>query len=190
MSRDVGLSRRTALGGAAAVAAVAVTGCTPSGIDRRPRAAAVTRSPGTDPDVALAATVLADEQRMLDRVLATLRRHPGLEPTLAASRSAHRAHVDLLTDAVPDEARTTPSTSASPAVSPSVSPSPASTPRVPARVPAALSALSREEDRLGLLGRRSAFAAESGAFARVLASMAAAASQQSAALASAAKGAR
>jgi hypothetical protein len=57
-------------------------------------------------------------------------------------------------------------------------------------VPAALAALAREEDRVALLGRRSAFTAESGAFARVLASMAAAASQQSVTLAAAARGRR
>lgn len=176
--RPAGMSRRTAVAGVLALAAAGVSGCTPRGIDRRPRAGATaTPSPRTDPDVALAATVLAREQGLLDRVLATLHRHPGLRADLGAARSAHRSHVDLLTDAVPLGAR------------PSASP-PGATPHVPARAPAALAALSREEDRHAELGRRSAFAAESGAFARVLASMAAAASQQAAALSGAAKGGR
>lgn len=190
------LTRRTAIGGAAAVGAVVVTGCTPSGIDRRPRkdAAATPTTPDTDPDVALAATVLADEQAMLDRIAATVARHPGLDGRLAAARAAHQAHVDLLTKAVPDEARKSPSAApsqdASPSVSPSVSPAPAGTPAVPARPPRALAVLAKEEDRLSLVGRRSAFSAQSGAFARVLASMAASAAQHAVALADAAQGRR
>jgi len=42
----------------------------------------------------------------------------------------------------------------------------------------ALAELARAEEELSLLDKRSAFAAQSGAFARVLASMAAAAAQQ------------
>ena len=194
--RPAAVSRRTAVGGVAVLTAVVVSGCTPRGIDRRPRArASAPTSPRTDPDVALAAAVLTDEQDMLDRVLATLRRHPRLEPLLAGARAAHQAHVDLLTDAVPERARSSsvpsPSDGTSPSVSPSVSPpvapSAGASPRVPARAPAALAALADQEDRLALLGRRSAFTAESGAFARVLASMAAAASQQSVTLAAAAQ---
>jgi hypothetical protein len=148
----------------------------------------VKRSPDTDPDVALAATVLADEQGMLDRVLATVRRHPRLATTLAGARTAHTAHVDLLTAAVPQDG-------SSPSAAPSVEPAPAPAPgagatRVPARAAAALAALAREEDGLSLLGRRSAFAAESGAFARVLASMAASSAQQARALSDAAGRAR
>jgi hypothetical protein len=58
---------------------------------------------------------------------------------------------------------------------------------VPPKAGAALAALARAEQRLSQVGRRSAFAAESGAFARVLASMAAAATQQSTQLAAAAR---
>lgn len=191
--RPAAVSRRTATVGVAAVTAALASGCTPRGIDRRPRArSSATTAPRTDPDVALAAAVLTDEQDMLDRVLATLRRHPRLAPVLSGTRAVHQAHVDLLTDAVPDRARASsaasPSQGASPSVSPSVAPAPDPPARVPSRVPAALAALAREEDRLALLGRRSAFTAESGAFARVLASMAAAASQQSVTLAAAARG--
>jgi hypothetical protein len=195
-ARDAGVTRRTALhvglvGTATVVTATVVTGCTPHGIDRRPKPDAVTtgRAPRVDPDVALAATVLADEQALLDQVLATLERHPGLEAALAGARSAHQAHVELLKDAVPDDARTPETDPGSPTVSPSVSPSVGaspSVPRVPARVPVALGAVARAEDRLALVGRRSSFAAQSGAFARVLASMAAAAAQQATTLATAA----
>lgn len=185
------LTRRTAIGGAAAVGAAVVTGCTPSGIDRRSRKSAVAApsTPDTDPDVALAATVLADEQAMLDRIAATVARHPGLDGRLAAARAAHQAHVDLLTKAVPKEARVSPSASpsqdAAPSVSPSVPPSPTAAPAVPARPPRALAVLADQEDRLSLVGRRSAFAAQSGAFARVLASMSASAAQHAVALADA-----
>jgi hypothetical protein len=188
-----GLSRRTAVGVGAAGAAVALGGCTPRGIDRRPKRGRPrpTRAAGVDPDVALAATVLRDEQGLLDRVLATLQRHPRLEAELTTARSAHQAHVSLLRDAVPDDLVTpspsgsSPSPSVSASAPASVSPPPAVA--VPRRPPAALAAVARAEERLALVGRRSAFAARSGAFARVLASMAASASQQAATLGSAAR---
>jgi hypothetical protein len=94
---------------------------------------------------------------------------------LAATRDVHAAHVDLLADAAPDG----PSPSA--AASPSDSPSP-SADTGPGRVAQdpgrALRALARHEDELSLADKRSAFSAESGSFARVLGSMAAAAAQQ------------
>jgi hypothetical protein len=49
---------------------------------------------------------------------------------------------------------------------------------VPSDPARALRAIARREDELALVDKRSAFAAESGAFARVLASMAASAAQQ------------
>jgi hypothetical protein len=184
-----GLSRRTAMGLAAAGVVVA-TGCTPSGVDRRARpqpSRSAEPAPAQDPDVALAATVLTGEQAMLDRVLATARRHPGVAPALAEVETMHRAHVRLLTDAVPDDARSRASASASasasaPSAAASPAPSESGSPAVPGRPGAALALLASEEQRLGRIGKRSAFAAESGAFARVLASMAAAAGQQAVAL--------
>jgi hypothetical protein len=184
-----GLSRRTAMGLAAAGVVVA-TGCTPSGVDRRARpqpSRSAEPAPAQDPDVALAATVLTGEQAMLDRVLATARRHPGVAPALAEVETMHRAHVRLLTDAVPDDARSRASASASasasaPSAAASPVPSESGSPAVPGRPGAALALLASEEQRLGRIGKRSAFAAESGAFARVLASMAAAAGQQAVAL--------
>jgi hypothetical protein len=184
-----GLSRRTAMGLAAAGVVVA-TGCTPSGVDRRARpqpSRSAEPAPAQDPDVALAATVLTGEQAMLDRVLATARRHPGVAPALAEVETMHRAHVRLLTDAVPDDGRSRASASASasasaPSAAASPAPSESGSPAVPGRPGAALALLASEEQRLGRIGKRSAFAAESGAFARVLASMAAAAGQQAVAL--------
>lgn len=176
-SSRAALSRRTALLGAAALGTAA---CTPYSLDRDQRPAgrrtapATPEPPRTDPDVALAAAVLAAEQGLLDRIEATVETHPRLERVLAATREVHAAHVDLLADAAPDEP--------SPSSSPSASASPTeqakgkhSVPDDPAR---ALRALARHEDDLSLADKRSAFAAESGSFARVLGSMAAAAAQQ------------
>jgi hypothetical protein len=161
------VSRRTALGLLLSTSAV-VSGCTPRGLDRRPRsrpAAAASTATG-DPDVALAATVLRAEQAMLDRLAVAVHHHPGLRAELAPVQAVHRAHVRLLTDAVPDHARPAPAPTAS------------ASPRIPGRPAAALAFLGRAEERLILVDKRNAFAAESGAFARVLAGMAAAAAQQ------------
>jgi hypothetical protein len=179
------VSRRAAIGLVAGAALV--SGCTPTGVDRRSKPRPSTPPvPDEDPDVALAARVLTGEQATLDRLVATVGRHPSLRARLAAAQGAHRAHVRLLTEAVPDDARSGASASASPSSPAGPTPSTASTPVVPARPGPALAALAREEGRLSVLDKRSAFAAESGAFARVLASMAAAAAQHAVALTSAA----
>jgi hypothetical protein len=177
------LTRRTALGVLTAGSAAALAGCTPSGIDRRPsKNASAAPTSDADPDVALAATVLADEQAMLDLIAATVARHPGLEARLATARDSHQAHVDLLTKAVPSDARVSPGASPSTGTSPSVSESGSPSPTVPARRPRAVAAVADAEDRLALVGRRSAFAARSGVFARVLAGMSASAAQHAVAL--------
>jgi hypothetical protein len=169
------VSRRTAVGGVAAAAVALVAGCTSSN-DSKPsatRTPSPRHSPGTDPDVKIAATVLERERVLLERVAATAHKHPRLAPTLATARASHRAHVALLTKAVPNN-------------TPVRSPAPGALPRVPGRAAAALSALAVAERRLSDVGARSSLAARSGPFARVLASMAAAASQQSAQLSAAA----
>jgi hypothetical protein len=181
------VSRRAVLGLAAGAAVV--SGCTPKGVDRRAKPQPSTRpTPEEDPDVTLAATVLSGEQAILDRLTATVRRHPGLRARLSPAAAAHRAHVRLLTDAVPD--KVTPSTAGTPSPTPSGSPAPTGPPVVrpvvPVRPGLALAALAREEGRLSLLDKRSSFAAESGAFARVLASMAASAAQHAVVLTAAA----
>jgi hypothetical protein len=178
-----GLTRRTALGVLTAGSAAARAGCTPSGIDRRPsKNASAAPTADADPDVALAATVLADEQAMLDLIAVTVARHPRLEARLATARDSHQAHVDLLTKAVPSDARVSPGASPSTDSSSSVSGAGLPSPTVPARPLRAVAALADAEDRLALVGRRSAFAARSGVFARVLAGMSASAAQHAVAL--------
>ena len=114
-SSRAALSRRTALLGAVALGTAA---CTPYSLDRDQRPAnqrtapATPAPPRTDPDVALAAAVLAAEQGLLDRIEATVQAHPRLERVLAATREVHAAHVDLLADAAPDEPSHSPSSSA------------------------------------------------------------------------------
>jgi hypothetical protein len=174
------LSRRTALLGTLAVGTAA---CTPYSLDdeRDPgRQAAPAEQPTADPDVSLAATVLAAEQALIDRVDATLDAHPRLARLLAGTRATHAAHVDLLAAAAPDSPVPSSSSSPSPAASATSGPEPA--PRVPRDAAQALRALARHEDELSLEDKRSAFTAQSGSFARVLASMAASAAQQSAVL--------
>ena len=134
-------------------------------------------TPEADPDVALAAAVLADEQEMIDRIVATTAAHPALAPLLAVTRAVHEQHVALLADAAPEvRASATSSPDAPVPEQPK-----ARRPRKPSRVrqrDRAVTALARRETRLSLLDERSALVAESSAFARVLASMTAAASQQ------------
>jgi len=106
---------------------------------------------------------------MLQQVTATVHAHPRLAAVLAGTRDAHRAHVELLARAVPDQP-------ASPSPTPTTGREHRRT--VPQRPGAALAALARQEALLAQLGRKSAETARSGAFARVLASAAAAAAQQ------------
>ena len=166
------LTRRVAVGGLTALAAAAVAGCTNRlGHSDQQDSSAPARRARTNPDAALAASVLAQEQAMLAKVRATLRTHPHLAAPLAGAEDAHRAHVRLLARAVPRDQTPAPVKAATPGPEP-----------VPARPGPALAALARAEDRLSLTGRHSSFAARSGAFARVLASMAASAAQQAAVL--------
>lgn len=173
------VTRRATLAAAAGTVALA-TGCTPNAVNSPERRAARRRTPAPDPDVALAATVLGDEQALIDRIDATVARHPQLAALLTDTRTAHEAHVDLLREAAPDD----PGSAAEDAPSSSPDPSPsAGAPQAedtdrPSRDPErALRDLARREDDLALVDKRSAFAAESGTFARVLASMAASAAQ-------------
>jgi hypothetical protein len=170
------VSRRSVLLGTVALGTAA---CTPYSLGEDQRRAGRTPTPSpepeprTDPDVALAATVLAAEQDLLDRVERTLAAHPRLRRLLGPTRDGHAAHVDLLAEAAPKS----PAPSASP--SGSAEPLEGSAAHVPRDAGRAVRALARAEDELGAANRTGAFSAESGAFARVLASMAAAAAQQS-----------
>lgn len=193
------LSRRAALGALAALGATSVTGCSAGRQASAPvsaqgsapvsaqgsaqagtqaptgsrtaaaSSASPTPTPRLDPDVALAALVLREEQAMLSRIGATIETHPRLARALGGARTAHRAHVALLTRAVPrDQLPTAPSGGAA---------------RVPRRARAALTAVARAEAVLADSGRRHALTARSGAFARILASTSAAALQLSVQLA-------
>ena len=187
------LSRRTALLGAVALGAAGCTPYSPQESRRRESSAgpiAPAEVPRVDPDVPLAASVLSAEQAMVDLVDATVTTHPRLAHLLDPTRAVHTAHIGLLAHAVPGSSATpsasasSPSPSAASPGSPSATPSPR-TYDVPQDRAKALRQVAREEDALSLADKRSAFAAESGAFARVLASMAAAAAQQAAVLRSA-----
>lgn len=184
------LSRRTTLLGALALGTAA---CTPYSLGEDQRragrpSAPASEEPHTDPDVPLAAAVLAAEQGMVDRIDAAVAAHRRLERVLAGTREVHAAHVALLLDAAP--AKPSPAASSPAASSPAsegASPTPEEaeqdeTRRVPDDPARTLRALARHEDELSLSGKRSAFAAESGGFARVLGAMAAAAAQQAAVL--------
>lgn len=192
------LDRRHALGVlGVGLAATVLSGCTPGG---KPEPLPPVRepTPGVDPDVVVAGDTLAAEREMLDAIDATMARHQGLEPLLTPVAAVHRAHVELLTRAVPESPSASPSASpsflaspsaappgspagASPASSPSGSASPSSS-RVPRDPDRAVRRLARHEDRLSLFDKQQAFTARSGAFARLLASMAAAAAQQASGL--------
>ena len=177
-SPEPGLHRRTALGALVALGAV-TAGCTRQPEKQAPSSPA--RKPEEDPDVTLVTGVLTAEQGVLDLVESVMQRHRDLRSLLTSTRDVHQAHIQLLADAVPKAGKaSSPSHSASAPASASASPSPAVT--APSRPAQALAAVVRAEDDLCLVDKRSAFAAESGAFARILASMAAAAAQQSARL--------
>lgn len=157
-------SRRAAM---ATVALAPLAACT---ADDRPLTRRRRERPEVDPDVAVAAAALAGHRRVLDQVRATQRRHRDLDRLLEPVALAHEAHVEVLAEAVPPEA-----TSAPRGTPPSPLPSePAAVPRDARR---ALTRLVQAEQALSTATKRHAFGVQSGAFARVLGSMAAAAAQ-------------
>lgn len=171
------LSRRAALLGAVGTA---TTACSPYDLQtqqRRPVRPSPTKArvAAVDPDVELATSVVAAARTLLHQIDATMRRHPRLERVLTKTREVHEAHVSLFEEAVPTDtgsAADGPSSDAG-------ATDPGPVPGDPAR---ALQVVATAEDGLALTAKQAAFAAQSGAFARVLASMAAAAAQQSATL--------
>lgn len=159
------------------------SGCTgggePRGARRRPQDPEQT--PETDPDVALALVAVAGERAVLDAVAATMGRYPDLAAGLSTAHAVHQAHVRLLDRAVPDEAG-----GASPSGTASSGqqrpPGRRNRFEVAERAQTALRQLSSLEEQLSLANQRHAVAARSGTFARMLASMAASASQQASVL--------
>ena len=158
------LSRRGFLaGGTAGVAALAAAAVTGGSVDTpltedRPR-----RPASPSPDVAVATTALAAVRAMVDALRATVTSFPATRGDLAPLLSMHRAHVATLVDAVPGGA--TPSTSAP-------------TYAVPGGRPAALRELRRREGQLQARLGELAVQAQSGEFARLLASMGAGTGQR------------
>lgn len=202
----VRLSRRAALATLAAVATGAVVGCTSDQAQRRDVAPRPSE-PSVDPDVTVAAEALAAQRAMVDLLSATRERHPRLAAVLAPAVTAHQAHAAMLSKAVPKGSPARRSPSASPSTSPSPStsssassgpsaagsgapttgPRSATVPRDPER---ALRRVVAAERDLTTTTKRQAFRAESGAFARLLGSMAAAAAQSAVTLSAATTGGR
>jgi hypothetical protein len=182
-------SRRALLTGGGAAAGLMLVGCTPGpgegrrgrGARRRDDAAASTPSPPeVDPDVAVATEALAAMSSVLAWAERVGERHPGLAVRLAGLLAAHRAHTDVLDDAVPQDAG--PTASASPS---RLSPSPdlgEPLPTVPPTPGRALERVVVEERALATAFKQLAFRARSGPFARLLGSIAASAAQHAAAL--------
>jgi len=158
------IRRRTALAlGLAAAAGAAASGCSlnnPLSDDETPAAEAVR---DLAPDVAVAVEAAALVRGAQDAVARTGERHPALATRLAGLMATHQAHLDAVADAVPDGVDTSAGAAAY---------------DVPARPRRALSRLVESEQTLHdeLVGL--ALRAESGPFARLLGSMAAAVSQQ------------
>lgn len=174
-----GISRRAALTLAVVAPAAVLAGCR-----RRHHVGGPVKPQQVDPDVVLAAKVLDAESTVLALVGSVVEKHPGLGRSLAEVERAHRAHIRLLAHALP----ATPSSSPSPSGGASAtkprgvsSEAPSSAPvKVPRHRRQALRVLAAAEDSLAASDRQAAFAALSGHYARVLASMAASAAQQAA----------
>jgi len=149
---------------AAGVAGIAAAGCASSG-DPEGGGATATKAAGDDtaPDVAVATTALGAIRSLERAVAATLTKYPATSSSLREVLAMHRAHAAALVDAVPDQAQA------------SADPTPYAVPRSRDR---ALVVLARREqglhDSLGGLAMR----AQSGDFARLLASMGSAVGQR------------
>jgi len=158
-----GLSRRSALGLGIAVVGVSAGGCAVNNplTEERTPAARATRD--LDPDVAVAVAGVTLVRGALAAVTATGQSHPALGGRLAGLVAMHQAHLSALVDAVPHGVDTS-------ATGPAYV--------VPPRPAAALAGVGTVEHSVhdGLVGL--AMRAQSGPFARLLGSMAAAVSQQ------------
>jgi hypothetical protein len=155
------LSRRSVVFGVlGGVAGMAVAGCSDNGdgADKTPGSPA-----GLTPDVAVATSALTEIRAVREAASATLARFPANRSTLAPLVTLHRAHEATLVDAVPH--RASPSARAAPYA-------------VPRKREKALSNLAVREQRLHNTLDALALRAESGQFARLLASMGAALHQR------------
>lgn len=170
----VDLSRRgvlTGLGataGLGALSSLAVTGCAADSGVRRD--GAPVQPAALTPDVTVATRALAEIEAVAAAVAATTARYPGTRTRVADLARVHRAHAASLADAVPDRAQTDATTA------------PAAY-RVPPRQGRAVPALLAREQLLHRTLDALALQAQSGDFARLLASMGAAVAQRLAVLA-------
>jgi hypothetical protein len=142
------------------VAAMSVSACS-SGTDTTAKDSATPA--GLAPDVAVATSALAEIRAMREAVSATLSRYPASRSVLASLVTLHKAHEATLVDAVPGHA------------SASAKPAPYA---VPHKREKALATLARREQRLHDTLDGLALRAQSGQFARLLASMGAALHQR------------
>jgi hypothetical protein len=135
-----------------------LTGCTldPPADDATSAAAA---DPEPDADVLLLGTVLAALDATAALAAAALARHPGLAGDLQPLVDVHASHRAVLDGAA------------------EVEQDPTASPTVPGRPPVALARVRRAETALVSTLRRATGAAQSGDFARALASMAASLTQ-------------
>jgi len=159
-AREDAVSRRLFLAVGAGMSGLVLTGCAGDA------PVSGTRTPSTPaalaPDVAVATRALEEITAVRTAVLRTLRRYPASRSRLTALLAMHRAHEAALADAVPDRARS------------SLAPAPYVVPR---RREVALSRLTTKEQQLNAALGRLAVRAQSGDFARLLASMGAAVGQ-------------
>jgi hypothetical protein len=154
-------SRRSLIAGTVGMAALLVSGCSvenPTSADKAPRP-----SSELAPDVMVAVRALAEIRAVRVAVSSTVSRYPPVRPNLVPIVQMHRAHEASLVDAVPDRARA------------AASPAPYVVPRKRAVAMRKLGAREqRLHDTLAVLSLR----AESGDFARLLASMGAGINQR------------
>jgi hypothetical protein len=156
------VSRRAVLASLATGAVgLAAAGCAGVGVPGRPA-----RPAAPSPDVHVAAEAIAAITATRDLVRRTAGRYVALRPTLTPLVAMHDAHLHALDKAV--------------ATTPSASPTPVP---VPPRRAAVRADVLQAEQQLGDTLTRLALAAESGAFARLLASMVASIGQHTTGLA-------
>lgn len=149
--------------GVAGMAGLVASGCTvnnPVSDDKTP-----TKPAALAPDVAVATRALAEIKAVRAAVASTQTRFPATRSQLAAVAKMHQAHERSLADAVPDRAAATGSADPAPYA-------------VPRKREAALGKLAAREQQLHDTIDGLALRAQSGDFARLLASMGAAVSQQ------------
>jgi DNA-binding FadR family transcriptional regulator len=146
--------------GLGSAAALALAGCSD---EPKPGSRQSTSPAGLAPDVAVATRALTEIQAVREAVSGTIARFPATRATIGSLVALHRAHEATLVDAVPDRAK------------PSTAPAPYAVPRNRDR---AVAAIAAREQRLHDTLDRLAVRAQSGQFARLLASMGAAVHQR------------